>query len=85
MVSATFPRGTEISSLIFLGFIKENVSQIRGETPEKLQASLFNLEIAELKSQINNFNESLHGKLEEIKSIQEKMEKFTNVLDKKSK
>ena len=68
----------------FLGFIKENVGQIRGETPEKLQASLFNLEIAELKNQINSFNESLQEKLEEIKSIQGKMEKFTQSLEKKS-
>ncbi|NOZ45598.1 MAG: leucine-rich repeat domain-containing protein [Chlorobi bacterium] len=69
----------------FLSFIKENISQVKGETTEKLKSSLFSLEIAELKTQINYFNESLHNKLEEIKSIQEKMQKFSDLLEKKSK
>ncbi|MFC2086186.1 leucine-rich repeat domain-containing protein [Bacteroidota bacterium] len=69
----------------FLGFIKENVSQIKGETPEKLTSSLFNLEIAELKGQLNSFNESMQQKLLEIKVIQEKMDQFIDLLDKKIK
>ncbi len=69
----------------FLEFIKDNVSQIKGETPDKLKSSLFNLEIAELKSQISSFNESMEQKLSDIKAIQDKIGKFTKLLDKKSK
>lgn len=65
----------------FLKFIKENINSIKTGKTEKEKLSMFDLQVVELRNEITNLNESLQIKMDEIKHIQDKINKFTKLLE----
>lgn len=66
----------------FLKFIKENLSTLKKDKKEKASMSLFDMQVVELRNEIINLNDSLKEKMDEMKTIQKKINQFTSILDK---
>lgn len=59
----------------FMNFIKSKIADSQGAN-EMDKSSFMDLQMAELRKQINDFNESLESKMKDIQDIQHKMNKF---------
>lgn len=59
----------------FMSFIKAKIADTQ-EVKEMDRSSLVNLQMAELRKQIGDFNESLDSKMKDIQDIQQKMNAF---------
>ncbi len=67
----------------FLKFIKDNLDTIKNtkDMKGKGKLSIFDLQVVELRNEITNLNNSLKEKMDEIKSIQSNLNKFTKLLE----
>ncbi len=68
----------------FMDFIKEKIEETRSNKNEK-KLSIMDLQVAELRKQILNFNDSLEMKMKEIHDIQSKMNEFLKNIEKNTK
>eukprot|EP01156_Anaeramoeba_ignava_P018365 Anaeramoba_ignava/a91537_10.p1 GENE.a91537_10~~a91537_10.p1 ORF type:complete len:306 (-),score=21.60 a91537_10:15-932(-) len=66
----------------FMDFIKGKIQESKDGNTKKF--SLLDLQVAELRKQITDFNKSLEDKMGEIKTIQNKMNEFIENLNKAS-
>jgi len=67
----------------FVSFVKQNIDTIKDDFSDKLEASMIDMQIMEVRNQISSLNESFDRKLEEIKIIQTRLNSFYRQLDKK--
>ncbi len=65
----------------FMDFIKDKIEQSKKDKGEK-KFSIVDLQVAELRKQIAEFNNSLESKMQEIYNIQNKMNDFLENLEK---
>jgi len=66
----------------FMDFIRQKIEETKNASDEK-KLSIMDLQVAELRKQITEFNNSLDSKMREINVIQTKMNDFLTNLNKK--
>lgn len=66
----------------FMDFIRQKIEETKNAKDEK-KLSIMDLQVAELRKQITEFNNSLDSKMREITEIQSKMNDFLNNIDNK--
>lgn len=67
----------------FLNFIKENRESLEMSQNETLQENLLDLQMVDLRNQISELNQTIGLKVQEIKIIQEKLERLSTLLERK--
>jgi len=67
----------------FVTFVKQNIETVKHDFSDKLETSMLDMQVLEVRNQISTLNESFDRKLEEIKTIQSRLFSFYRQLDKK--
>jgi hypothetical protein len=67
----------------FVTFVKQNIDSVKHDFSDKLETSMIDMQVLEVRNQISSLNESFDRKLEEIKIIQSRLHTFYRQLDKK--
>jgi len=69
----------------FLKFIRENIGSLKATSTEAMNVNMFDLQVIELRNQIANLSTSLNEKVNDLKNVQTKLDKFVKLIDSKSK
>ncbi len=69
--------------LDFMSFLKSNIGQKPYTEYKKEGKGLMGLQLAELSQQLVGVSKSLNEKMDEMKSLQERIEKLTQIMEKK--
>lgn len=67
----------------FVTFVKQNIDTVKTDFSDKLETSILDMQVLEVRNQISSLNESFDRKLDEIKIIQSRLNTFYRQLDKK--
>lgn len=67
----------------FLKFIKQNAHSLTYDSPEKLKSGLVDIQMMELRHDINKMNDELQEKVNEIKDLQESIMELSHTLGNK--
>ncbi len=67
----------------FVTFVKQNIDTVKHDFSDKLETSMIDMQVLEVRNQISSLNDSFDRKLEEIKIIQSRLNTFYRQLDKK--
>jgi len=57
----------------FISYIKENINNFNEDPEKKDKIKIFDLQVADLRNQINILNSSLESKIDDIQNIQDKL------------
>ncbi|MCK4662960.1 MAG: leucine-rich repeat domain-containing protein [Bacteroidales bacterium] len=68
----------------FLKVIRDKINNLKPDSPESAKLSLIDIQVAELRKQIYQFNDSLDNKMKEIQTIREQMTNFYKLLSKEN-
>jgi len=67
----------------FVTFVKQNIDTVKYNFSDKLESSMIDMQVMEVRNQISSLNDSFDRKLEEIKIIQSRLNTFYRQLDKR--
>ena len=83
-LTANIELGVDVEKYLmnFIKFVKENIKSIKPESLEDLKINILDLQVVELKNEIENLNDNINRKIIELKSLQNKMDKLSKILEK---